>query len=145
MQTKSDKKIIPLEGYCYVHSKISADIIKKAKKIHPDAKIVVHPECKLDVIRLADAVCSTSQMIKYVKESNAKEFILGTECGMVHRMKIEAPDKKCYAPSTVCLQMKKITLDKVYDCLKNEKNKIEIKKEIMEKARKALEAMLAVS
>ncbi len=106
---------------------------------------MVHPECRMDVIKEADAVCSTSQMITYAKESDAKEFIAVTECGMINRLKKEMPDKKFWAVGGTCIQMKKITLEKVYDCLKNETNKVELDKEIMDKARKALERMLEVS
>ena len=145
VQTKTDKKIIPVEGYCYVHDKISAEAVKKAKENYPNAKGMVHPECRMDVIELADAVCSTSQMIKYAKQSPAKEFIAVTECGMVNALKREMPDKTFYAAGGTCIQMKKITLDKVYDCLLNEENKIGIDKEIMNKARKALKRMIEIS
>ncbi len=144
VQTKSNKKIIALDGYCYVHHKISVDEIKRAKELHPDAKIVVHPECRPEVIKLADAVCSTSQMINYIKKSNAKEFIIGTESGMINRLKLEAPDNQYYALTTVCVEMKKITLDKVYHCLLNETNQIELDKNIINDARKALDKMLAI-
>ncbi|MBL7055202.1 quinolinate synthase NadA [Candidatus Woesearchaeota archaeon] len=145
VQTKTGKRIIPIEGYCYVHDKIKAEAVKKAKKNHPGAKVMVHPECKMDVIELADAVCSTSQMIKYAKSSNAKEFIAVTECGMVNALKKEMPDKNFYSGGGTCIQMKKITLEKVYDCLLNEKNSVELDKEIMDKARMALKRMIDVS
>jgi len=139
-----DKKIIILEGYCYVHDKILAESVKKSKELHPNAKVVVHPECRPDVIQLADAVCSTSQMITYCRESDAEEFIIGTEEGMLNRLKMDCPGKKFYCAGGTCLQMKKITLEKIYNALKNEKNKVEIKEEIRLKAKKALERMLAV-
>jgi quinolinate synthase len=141
-QTKTKKRIIPVEGYCYVHGKISAEEVKKAKENHPDAKVMVHPECKIEVINMADAICSTSQMIKYAKENPAKEFISVTECGMIHRLKRDIPDKTFYAVGGVCAQMKKITLEKVYDCLKNETGNVEISKEVMDKARVALKRMI---
>ncbi len=139
-----DKKIIILEGYCYVHDKILAESVKKAKELHPNAKLVVHPECRPEVIELADAVCSTSQMITYCRESDAEEFIIGTEEGMINRLKMDCPNKKFYCAGGTCLQMKKITLEKIYNALKNEKNKVEIKEEIRLKAKKALDRMLAV-
>ncbi len=145
VQTKTKKKIIPVEGYCYVHAKITKEALKKAKENYPSAKVMVHPECPLDVIELADAVCSTSQMIKYAKESPNKEFIAVTEQGMVNRLKREIPDKTFYAIGSICIQMKKITLDKVYDCLKNETNPVKIEKEIMDKARNALKRMIEIS
>lgn len=144
-QTKTEKKIIPLEGYCYVHDKITAEDIKKAKENYPNAKIMVHPECSIDVINLADAVASTSQMIKYAKESDAKEFVAVTECGMTEALKMLIPEKKFYALGGTCIQMKKITLEKVYDCLLNETNKIEFSSDIMDKARFALQRMIDVS
>jgi len=145
VQTKTDKKIIALNGYCYVHDKISAEELKKAKQAHPNAKVMVHPECRMDVIKLADAVCSTSQMIKYAQESEAKEFIAVTECGMAIALKRLMPQKTFYVVGGTCIQMKKITLEKVYECLKEEKNKVELNQGIMDKARKALERMLTVS
>ena len=145
VQTKTDKKIIPVNGYCYVHDKITAEAVKKAKENYPYAEVMVHPECRMEVIKLADSVCSTSQMIKYAKESPAKEFIAVTECGMVNALKKEFPDKIFYSIGGTCIQMKKITLDKVYDCLLNKTNKIEIDKEIMDKSRKALQKMLDIS
>lgn len=142
VQSKSTKKIIPVEGYCYVHDKISAESVRKAKEIHLDAEVVVHPECRPDVIELADAVCSTSQMITYCKNSKAEEFIIATECGMVNRLKREMPDKIFYATGGVCFQMKKITLSKVYNSLKNEKYKIEVPGHIRVKAYNTLQRML---
>lgn len=140
-----NKRIIPLEGYCYVHDKILAEDVKKAKELHPNAKVMVHPECKMDVIKLADAVCSTSQMIKYAKESDAKGFIAVTECGMANALKREMPDKNFWAVGGTCIQMKKVTLEKVYDCLLNETNQVGLDKDIMDKARRALEKMLKIS
>src|SRR3989338_2502708 len=145
VQKNTKKKIIPLEGHCYVHDKILPEQVKEAKENYPNAKVLIHPECRPEVVALADAVCSTSQMIRYAKESPAKEFIAVTECGMVNRLKREMPDKRFYAVGGTCIQMKKITLQKVYDCLLNEKNKVELDKDIMDKARKALQRMLGVS
>ena len=145
VQTKTDKKIIPVEGHCYVHDKITADAVNKAKQNYPDARVMVHPECRIEVIKSADVVCSTSQMIKYAKESSANEFIAATECGMANMLKREIPEKDFYAAGGTCIQMKKITLEKVYDCLLNEKNSVELDQEIIDKARKALQSMLKVS
>ena len=145
VQTKTKKKIIPVEGHCYVHDKITEEEVKKAKENYPNAKVMVHPECKIEVIKLADVAASTSQMIKYARESDAKEFIAVTECGMVYRLKREMPDKNFYAVGGTCIQMKKITLDNVYDCLKNETNQVEIDKEIMDKAKKSLKRMIEIS
>jgi len=145
VQSKSNKNIIPLDGRCYVHDNILADDVKKAKELHPNAKVLVHPECRMDVIKEADAVCSTAQMIKYAKESPANEFIAVTECGMAIALKREIPAKTFWAVGGTCIQMKKITLEKVYDCLLNEKNKIELDEQIMGKAKRALQRMLDIS
>ncbi|MEA2036897.1 MAG: quinolinate synthase NadA [Nanoarchaeota archaeon] len=140
-----DKKIILVEGHCYVHDEIIADSVREAKENHPEAEVLVHPECKMEVNNLADYVCSTSQMIKRVKESSANEFIIVTECGMVNALKRERKDAKYYAGGGVCIQMKKVTLQKVYDCLLNGTHQIELDNEVMEKAKKALDRMLEVS
>jgi len=145
VQSKSDKKIIPWKGFCYVHAKITANQVKEAKKFHSDAKVLVHPECKMDVIALADYVCSTSQMIQRAKEDPAKEFIVVTEHGMVERLKLEFPDKKFYPIFSTCIQMKKNTLPKVLRSLQKEIYPVNIDKEIMKKARLALARMLEVS
>ncbi|MFH1642739.1 MAG: quinolinate synthase NadA [Nanoarchaeota archaeon] len=145
VQTKTDKRIIPVDGFCYVHEKITTESVKQAKENYPEAKVMVHPECRLDVIALADSVCSTSQMIKYAKLSPAKVFISVTECGMVNALKKEIPSKEFYAVGGTCIQMKKITLEKVYDCLLNETNPVILDKDIMDNARKALQRMLDVS
>src|SRR3989338_4472878 len=144
-QTKTTKKIIPFDGHCYVHDKITAESVRKAKEIHPLAKVMSHPECPMEVINEADAVCSTAQMIKYAKESGASEFIAVTECGMANVLKRLIPDKTFYAAGGTCIQMKKITLDKVYNCLLNETNKVEVPEEIMIKAKLALERMINIS
>lgn len=144
VQTKTDKKIILWPGHCYVHSAVLAENIKEAKKQHPDAKVVAHPEAPPEVLALADFICGTGGMITYAKETDTKEFIIVTEEGMTKRLKREVPDKTFYVAAGVCFNMKKTTLEKVYGCLLNEKNDIELDEEIMEKARKALQRMLDV-
>ena len=145
VQSKTNKKIIPWKGFCYVHAKISADQVKEAKRLHPDAKILVHPECKMEVIELADYVCSTSQILYRAKQDPSEEFIIVTEQGMVERLKLEIPDKKFYMIVATCVQMKKNTLEKVLRSLKEEIYPINLDDEIIKKARKALEKMLDVS
>jgi len=145
VQSKTNKKIIPWKGFCYVHAKITVDQVKEAKKLHPNAKILVHPECKMEVIELADYVCSTSQMLYRAKQDPAKEFIIVTEQGMIERLKLEIPDKKFYMIVATCIQMKKNTLEKVLRSLKEEIYPINLDEEIMKKARKTLEKMLDVS
>jgi quinolinate synthase len=145
VQTKTDKKIIPWKGFCYVHAKITPEQVKEAKSLHPDAKVLVHPECSLDVIKLADYVCSTSQMLYRAKEDNAKEFIIVTEHGMVERLKLELPEKKFYSIVATCIQQKKNTLPAVLRSLQKGIYPVNIDKEIIKKARIALDRMLTTS
>jgi quinolinate synthase len=145
VQSKSSKKIIPWKGFCYVHSKITASQVREAKSLHPEAKVLVHPECPLDVIGLADYVCSTSQMLYYAREDEAEEFIIITEHGMVERLKLELPEKRFYAIVATCIQQKKNTLPAVLKSIQDEVYPVEIDSEVMIKARRALDRMLEVS
>lgn len=139
-----EKKIIPWPGFCYVHSKILDSEVKKAIKEHPTASVLVHPECPPAIINLADYVCSTSQMIKYAQDIKNKEFIIVTEAGMINRLQMEVKNKKFYAAGGFCIQMKKNSLAKIYDCLKNELNEIIVPKKITLSARRALTKMLLI-
>ncbi len=145
VQTKSEKRIIPWKGFCYVHSKITASQVREAKGLHAEAKVLVHPECPLDVIALADRVCSTSQMLYYAKESDAEEFIIITEHGMVERLKLEMPEKKFYAIVATCIQQKKNNLPAVLRSIQEEIYPVSIDEEVIRKARRALDRMLEVS
>ena len=140
-----NKKIISVEGYCYVHDKIGVEDVEKAKENYLTAKVMVHHECRMEVIKLGDDVCITSQIISNAKSNSANEFIVVTECGMVNRLKKEIPSKEFYSLGGTCLQMKKITLEKVYDCLLNETGEVEISEEVVSKAKIALERMLSIS
>ncbi len=144
VQRFTKKEIIPGDGFCYVHSRFNASAIMKAKEAHPDALLLVHPECPREVIDIADAALSTSGMINYVKESPVKKFLIGTEHGLVIRLAKLFPDKIFYtagAPS-VCVNMKKITLEDVYNVLLNENNEVILADEIMNAARRSLERMI---
>jgi quinolinate synthase len=145
VQSKTNKKIVLWPGHCHVHSAILAENIKEAKKQHPYAKVVAHPEAPPEVLALADFICGTGGMIKYAKESKAKEFIIVTEEGMINRLKREVPHKTFYVGAGVCFNMKKTTLEKVYNVLLNETNEIILDKKVMDKARIALQRMLDVS
>ncbi|MBL7055014.1 quinolinate synthase NadA [Candidatus Woesearchaeota archaeon] len=144
LQTKTDKKIIIWKGYCYVHTKISAENIKKAKQLHPAAEFIAHPECPMEILEIADKVCSTEGMIKYAKQSKAKEFIIATEEGMLNRLKKEVLGKKFYAAGGVCFNQKSINLENLYEALKKEQFEIKIPEEIRIKAKKAVERMMDV-
>jgi quinolinate synthase len=140
----SGKKIIPWNGWCYVHARFTAEGIKEAKRLHPDAKVIVHPECVPSVIDLADQVCSTTGMIGYVKKSPVKEFIIATEIGLIERLKLEAPEKKCFQapPGGTCIQMKKNYLELVLESLEKEQFRVTVPEDIRVKAKEALDKML---
>jgi len=143
----TDKEIIPYDGFCPTHHLISAAAVKRARAERPDAKLVVHPECLPDVIDLADHVCSTSGMYKYAAESDAEEFIIGTEMGILYRLRKENPEKR-FHPATrhiLCPNMKMTTLDWLAQSLRYMRFKVEVPEEIRRKAKKAVDRMLEVA
>lgn len=143
-QRFTDKEIIPWNGYCYVHEKIREEEVRLAKEKLPDALLLVHPECNPSVIDLADEVLSTSGMLNFAKKTDKKRFLIGTEEGLIYRLKKENPGKEFYAAGTakMCRNMKLTTLNDVYFSLKEERYAIELPEGIIESAQKALEAML---
>ena len=140
----TDKKIIPWKGFCYVHARFLKEQVKRAKKLHPHAIVLAHPESPREVIDESHVICSTSQMINFARKSHLKEFIIITEAGMVERLKIEIPKKKFYTPGIVCTQQKKNNLQNVYNCLKNETNEVNVAERIRIKAKRALDRMLKI-
>ncbi len=144
VEKKTTKKIIHWRGYCPTHVKILPEDIKKLKKLNPDAKVMVHPECLMQVIELADAVLSTSGMLKYAKETNSKKFIVGTEIGIIHRLKKENPEKEFIPASkfAICPNMKKITLEKILWTLEDMKPEVKVPKDIREKALASVNKMI---
>jgi len=142
-----DKEIILWEGFCPTHIKVLPDQVQAAKKLYPEAEFIAHPECNPDVLALADEVTSTGGMIEYVKNSNKKEFIIGTEMGMLYRLKEDNPDKRFYLPTDhlFCADMKLTTLGWVAHSLELMVEKIVVPEEIRKKAYKSVERMLAIS
>jgi len=143
---KSGRKLISWHGFCPTHVKILPEDLKREKKFHPKAKVMVHPECLSSVVALADAVLSTSQMGKYARDNSAKEFIVGTEAGLVYRLKQDNPDKEFYPASerAVCPNMKRTTQEKVLWALEELKDEVRVTDDIRKKARLAIERMLAI-
>jgi len=145
VQQRSPKQIIaiPDQGYCYVHRMfVPADILFK-KERYPLAQVLVHPECDPQVQKLADHICSTSQMFYQAEESSAKQFIIGTEVGMVHRLKRELPEKE-FIPAldtAVCEQMKRHNLEKLYLSLRDEKHEVKVPEPIASRAKRSIEKM----
>jgi quinolinate synthase len=140
------KLVLPWEGYCIVHDRITPAQVAEARKAHPEAVVLVHPECRPEVIDLADHVASTSGIIKEVCTSEKREFIIGTEIGILHRLNRECPGKQCYPLSegAVCRNMKKTDLVKVRDSLKTLQPRITVPRVIADRARGAIERMLAL-
>ena len=140
-----NKEIIIWPGFCATHQNIRKTDIIKLKKEHPNAEILVHPECRMEVIDISDYAFSTNGMVNHVKKSDKKEFIIGTEKELCYRLKKENPNKNFYpVKSAICPNMKKITLDKVLKSLENLEPKIILSDEIMEKAYKPLKRMMDV-
>jgi len=140
------KTILPWEGFCLVHDRLTAADVARAKREHPGAVVLVHPECRPEVIDCADHVASTSGILNHVKSDPQTEFIIGTENGMLHRLAKECPGKHCFPLSdkAVCVNMKKTDLVKVRDALVTLKPGITVPEETACRARKAIERMLAL-
>ncbi|MDR1941448.1 MAG: quinolinate synthase NadA [Endomicrobium sp.] len=147
VQKKSGKKMILWNGFCPTHNNMMLpENILSAKAEHSGAQVLVHPECRPEVVELADRAFSTGQMCRHVAQSSKKEFIIGTESGILYRLKQDNPDKNFYGVSSlaVCPNMKKITLAKTLDALSNMKNVVTVAKEIREKAYVPIKKMLDV-
>lgn len=146
-QRVTGRKLILWRGFCPTHVKILAKDILKMKKEHPKALVLVHPECTPEVIDLADEALSTGMMSKFVATSKNKEFIIGTEIGMIYRLKSDNPGKNFY-PATdlaVCPNMKRITLDKVLWSLEELKDEVRVPEDIRRRALKSINAMLQIT
>jgi quinolinate synthase len=139
-----EKNIIPWEGFCYVHQQITPEEIGRIKKSDPELEILVHPECRGDVAALADAVLSTSGMVRWAKERPAKRFLVVTECGLSDRLAMEVPDKTFLKGCKLCTFMKVTTLEDVRDSLRDMKYEIEVPEEIRVPAERALQRMFDV-
>ena len=146
VQSQTGRDMIFWNGYCPTHVRISLKSIIALKKEHLNATIIVHPESTPDVINAADKVLSTGQMLSFVKESENKEFIIGTEIGILHRLKKENPQKIFYPAydNAVCPNMKLINLEKILWSLEDEVFEIKLERDIIEKARKAITKMLKI-
>ncbi len=140
-----EKEVIIWPGYCFVHEYFSYTELKEARRLHPDAEIMVHPECLKEILEEADYVVSTAGMLAKAKESKAKKIIVGTEEGMIYRLSKENPGKEFYSlgSAKVCTNMKRTTLADLHRALTKDEYKIELSPEIIEKAQIALERMVS--
>jgi quinolinate synthase len=146
IEKRTGKKMYLWPGYCPTHANILPEDILKQRKAHPDAKVVVHPECRPDVVALADEALSTSGMIRYAARTDVNELILGTEVEILHRLNKENPGKKFFAasPKAICPNMKKITPEKILETLETMKPEIKVPEEIRVKAYACVERMLQI-
>ncbi len=140
------RKIALWPGRCPTHQKILPEHITEARQRHPDAVVLVHPECLPAVVALADHALSTGGMLRFVHESPRKEFIIGTEGGILHRMRKENPDKLFHPlePAVLCPNMKRITLENIWACLRDMAPAVELDAEVLRHARAPIDRMLEV-
>ena len=144
-----EKRIIPIpeHGHCRTHVLFDEEEIRGLKERHPDAEILVHPECDPEIQLLADHICSTEQIIRRARESPSREYIIATEVGILHRLRKENPGKRFIAASekAVCISMKKTTWESFTRELRERRNVVRVDERIAEGARRALERMLELS
>jgi len=147
ISTKTNKRIVLYPGFCYVHDRITAEQVKLAKQRYPQAKVLVHPECRPGVINLADAALSTSQMLRYAKQSNDRVFVIGTEEGMLYPLRKQNPKKEFHIITSnfICTDMKKTTLETITEAMQTRNNVVTVPEEVRVKAKQAIDRMLAIS
>ena len=146
VSTKTNEEMHLWPGYCPTHVRIQAEDITRLKQEYPQAKVVVHPECRPEVIALADAVLGTGGMCRFARETEAKEIIIGTEIGIIHRLNKENPGKKFIAASekAVCGRMKLTTLEKILWCLEDMAPEVKVPDDIRLKAKMAVDKMMEI-
>jgi quinolinate synthase len=142
----TDKEIIPWEGFCIVHDRITPEEVREARLRYPGAEVLVHPECRPGVIDLADHVFSTSGMVRHVCESRGGTFIIGTETGILYPMQKRCPGKRCVplSPKAICTNMKKTTPEKVLRALETMGPRVTVPEGVARDARAAIERMLSL-
>jgi quinolinate synthase len=140
------KKVIAWDGFCHVHERVTPDDVRKARVEHPGALVMAHPECRIEVLEIADHVTSTSGMLRFAKASSAAEFIVGTEIGLMYRLRKENPEKIFYPlrKDMICPNMKKTTLHSILRAFRENTYLIKVPEEIRIPARKALDRMLEI-
>jgi len=142
----TSKEILYWDGCCNVHDSLSAAEVQACQQAHPQAVFIAHPECRPEVLDLAQVIRSTSGMLQYARQSSGREFIIGTEMDILHTLRTENPHKHFYSPSPrlVCPDMKRITLADVINALKDNRHRITVPEEVRQPALRAVERMLAV-
>jgi quinolinate synthase len=143
---ETGKRLIAWDGYCYVHHKFNPEDVRSARALHPGAEVWVHPECPLEVIDLADKVLSTGKMVREAGTTGHREVIVGTETGILHRLRKENPSVAFFAlrESALCVHMKMTTLDKVLQALETDRHAVEVAPDVAERARNAIRRMIEI-
>lgn len=143
----TNKEVILWRGYCPTHVRLSLDDVMRSRAEHPHAVFVAHPECEPEVLAIADYVCSTGKMFQYARETSVKELIIGTEIGMLYRLRKENPDKQFYvaSPKLICPNMKKINCEAIVSSLEHMQHEIHVPEHIRQKAYRSIKRMLDAS
>ncbi len=146
VEIATGRKMILWPGFCPTHMRILPEFIERKKAEYPDAIVIVHPECSTEVTAMADEALSTGGMIKFVRETKAQKIIIGTEIGIIHRLRKEAPEKMFIPVSeqAVCMNMKKINLEDVLSCLENMETEITMDEDMRKKAERPILKMLEI-
>jgi quinolinate synthase len=142
----TDKEVLTWAGCCNIHDALTAREVLAAKAAHPQAVFLAHPECRPEVLDLAEVIRSTSGMLAFVRQSPAREFIIGTEMGILHALTKENPGKTFFSPSPnlICLDMKRISLGDLISALKEKRHQVSIPEDTRRRALQAVERMLAI-
>jgi quinolinate synthase len=147
VQEQTGRKMIFWQGYCPVHARLLPEYVAQARAAHPNAEVLVHPECMPATVHAADNALSTTGMCRYVKNSPCNEFVIGTEVNIIHRLKKENPDKTFYplTERACCENMKKNSAEKVLTALQEMKNVVTVAEPVRSKAYNAIKQMLDYS
>lgn len=140
------KRMVLWSGFCPIHQSISVQQVRELKEAHPGAEVLAHPECRAEVLELADVIGSTEKMLNHCKASEKREFVVLTEVGMRHRLEVNCPGKSFFFPeSAVCGAMKMATLEAVAESLENMTGAVELPEEVLARARRPVERMIGRS
>jgi quinolinate synthase len=140
------KRVIAWDGYCNIHERVSVEDVRQARAEHPNALVLAHPECRIEVLEIADHVTSTSGMLRYAHVSDAREFIVGTEIGLMHRLRKENPEKEFWPlrKDMICPNMKKTTLKSILRAFQENTFVVKVPEEVRIPAKRALDRMLEI-
>jgi quinolinate synthase len=145
VQAQTDKIVIAWDGHCYVHQQVTPEAVSAMRALHPEARLLVHPECRPDVVAMADAVLSTEGMVRYAKAQPAKQFIVVTECGLSDRLYLEVPDKTFYRACQICRYMKANRAEDIVASLERMQFEIVLPESVRAPAEAAVRRMLELT